>query len=419
MMIKEELMHRECGSGSYLPPNALSYSTRGFTAFRGFIRFLRWTMAITIALLPHFTHASTVAFAGFAYAGNANTIDSRYKFSRRYENHLITKGSDINASLRQLLSGRKYRFGLNMTDNADAKGDEALVTALMVTGETISEERFGSIHKLLIQVRAQTLIFDFKDKKIRRTYPLSFAYLDVLDHSPTDTEIDDRVAIAYEGAQGKPGILSRYAEALTAATLPVTGELFLQITNVSIAPDAQAAVPPEISTVPGAAESWLADHFDEALNSKAGIPLFPYTKGYAIGNVMAVRLGDADFNLEIPTPDWEISITLTGVRKVKYAENAAGTSYVYGAYATIKLSEQGGTRTALDAQFKNGEVKAVPSSQSYVDDLPAYNDSVRGLFDKLSQVLGGQDLPWLKSAAITPDIDKQIKLARGVLQQCK
>jgi hypothetical protein len=383
------------------------------------LRALLLCCAFTFGTLSSIAHASSVAFAGFAYAGNADTIETRFKLSRRYEKRLVAKGTDINASLRQALSGRQYSFDLNTTDNVESKGDEALVTALMITGETVSEEKFGSIHKLFIQVRAQTLIFDFKSKRVRRTYPLSFAYLDVMDHLPNDSEIDDRIAIAYEGAQGKPGIIRRYADALSTATLPHSGELFLQITKVTIGADAAPAIPPEMNATQGAAESWLADHFGEALNSRAGIPIFPYAKGYAIGNVMSVRLGDSDFTLQMPAPDWEISVDLTGVKKVKYAENGVGTSYVYGSYATIRISEQGGTKAVLDAQFKNGEVKAVPVSQNYVDDLPAYNDSIRGLFDKLAEVLGGQDLPWLKNAAVTADIGKQIPLARGVLQKCK
>jgi hypothetical protein len=383
------------------------------------MRVLALCFAFTLGSICSIAHASTVAFAGFAYAGNADTIDTRFKLSRRYEKRLVARGTDINARLTQALEGRQYSFDLNTTENVESKGDEALVTALMVTSETVSEEKFGSIHKLSIQVRAQTLIFDFKSKRVRRTYPLSFAYLDVMDHSPSDSEIDDRVAIAYEGTQGKPGIVGRYADALATATLPHSGELFLQITKVSIDADAQAAIPPEMTANHGTAESWLADHFGEAINSKAGIPIFPYTKGYAIGNVLAMRLADTNFDLQFPAPDWEISVDLTGVKKVKYAENAVGTSYVYGSYATIAISEQGGTRVVLDAQFKNGEVKAVPITQSFVDDLPAYNDSIRGLFDKLAEVLGGQDLPWLKNAAVTADIGKQITLARGVLQKCK
>jgi hypothetical protein len=383
------------------------------------MRVLALCFTFTLGSICSIAHASTVAFAGFAYAGNADTIETRFKLSRRYEKRLVAGGTDINARLRQALSGRQYSFDLNTTENVESKGDEALVTALMVTSETVSEEKFGSIHKLFIQVRAQTLIFDFKGKRVRRTYPLSFAYLDVMDHSPSDREIDDRVAVAYEGTQGKPGIVGRYADALATATLPHSGELFLQITKVSIDADAQAAIPPEMTANQGTAESWLADSFGEAINSKAGIPIFPYTKGYAIGNVMAMRLADTNFDLQFPAPDWEISVDLTGVRKVKYAENAVGTSYVYGSYAIIAISEQGGTRVVLDAQFKNGEVKAVPITQSFVDDLPAYNDSIRGLFDKLAEVLGGQDLPWLKNAAVTADIGKQITLARGVLQKCR
>jgi hypothetical protein len=193
----------------------------------------------------------------------------------------------------------------------------------------------------------------------------------------------------------------------------------LQITKVTIAPDASAAIRPEIASVPGAPESWLADHFGEALNSKAGVALFPYSPGSAIGGVMQMKLNDTDFNLQFPDPDWDISIDLTGVKRVKYAENAVGTSYVYGSYATVRIAPHGAAQAILDAQFKNGEVKEVPASQTYVDDLPAYNDSIRGLFDKLAEVLGGQDLPWLKTAAVTPNIGKQITATRGLLQKCK
>jgi hypothetical protein len=34
-----------------------------------------------------------------------------------------------------------------------------------------------------------------------------------------------------------------------------------------------------------------------------------------------MKLNDTDFNLQFPDPDWEIAIDLTGVKKVKYAEN--------------------------------------------------------------------------------------------------
>ena len=61
-----------------------------------------------------------------------------------------------------------------------------------------------------------------------------------------------------------------------------------------------------------------------------------------------------------------------------------------------------------------------PVTQSEIDDFPAYADSVRGLFGKLTAVLGGKDDPWIKSAATpTSEINAQISATKTVLQSCK
>ena len=275
------------------------------------------------------------------------------------------------------------------------------------------------VHKLLVQIRAQAMIFDFQSKMLLRAYPLSFTYLDALDHAPSDAEIDDRIAKVYEGVQGRDGIFGRYVAALSHATLPRNDGLFLQITNVTIDADVKPAIPEALSQYRGAAETWAADHLDEALNSYAGVPVIPYSTGYAVGNVMQLQLANSDFSIKFPEPNVEVSMELTGVKRVPYAQNSVGTSYIYGAFAIIKIATHDSTHATLNAQFKNGEVKEVPVTQQYVDDLPAYDDAIRGLFDKLSEVLGGKDTPWLKSATTTPDIKAQLFATRGLLQKCK
>lgn len=379
-------------------------------------------LAFMVALClihPAVSAATTITYAGFAYAGNADNIATRFKYSKRYETRLKGQGTDINSKLRRAVQGGRFPFDLNMAGNTEIKGDETLVTTLTVTGETISDETFGSVHKLLVQIRAQAMIFDFQSKTLLRAYPLSFAYLDALEHSPTDAEIDERIAKAYEGVQGKDGIFGRYADALVHATLPRNDGLFIQITNVTIDANARVAIPPSLSEQRGAAETWVADHLDEALNSYAGVPMIPYSSGYALGNVMQMQLANSDFNIKFPDPNVEVSVELTGVKRVQYAQNNVGTSYIYGTFATVKIATQGGARATLDAAFKNGEIKEVPVTQGYVDDLPAYNDSIRGLFNKLSEELGGKDTPWLKSATTAPDIMAQLAASRGLLQKCK
>lgn len=373
---------------------------------------------------PRLSHATTpLTYAGLAYAGNFANIESRFKYSRRYEARLKSQGADINTNLREIVKGGRYPlFELNTTENTEIKGDSTLVTTLTVTGETISDETFGPVHKLLVQIRAQAMIFDFQSKTLLRAYPLSFAYLDALNHAPSEADIDERVAYAYEGAQGKDGIFARYVQALSHATLPRNDGLFLQITDVKIDPEAAPAISKVLSEDPdaaAAADTWLADHLDEALNTYAGVPVIPYSVGYAVGNVMQLHLADSNFSIKFPEPNVTISVELTGVKRVQYAQNNVGTSYIYGAFANLKIATQGSPHSTLEASFKNGEVKEVPITQGYVDDLPAYSDAIRGLFNKLSDELGGKDTPWLKSATASPDIKAQLTAARGLLQKCK
>ena len=76
-------------------------------------------------------------------------------------------------------------------------------------------------------------------------------------------------------------------------------------------------------------------------------------------------------------------------------------------------------RVYLDSEFKNGEVKLVPASQQGVDDFPAYTDSLRGLFTKLSNAMAAGGDPWLADAASAKDISQQIIAAKEVLNSCK
>ena len=63
----------------------------------------------------------------------------------------------------------------------------------------------------------------------------------------------------------------------------------------------------------------------EALSTRAGVPIVPYAKGYAVGNVMSMRISDGDvYNLKLPKPDYEIGVELSALRKVKYGGAAAG-----------------------------------------------------------------------------------------------
>jgi hypothetical protein len=135
---------------------------------------------------------------------------------------------------------------------------------------------------------------------------------------------------------------------------------------------------------------------------------------------MSMRISDGDvYNLKLPKPDYEIGVELSAFRKIEYGKSAAGASFIYGTYATMKVEEPVSGKVYLNTALKNGEIKLVPVTQTYVDDFPAFYDSINGLFVKLSEALAGKGNDWVKSAAAAPDIDRQIAATRELIKLCK
>jgi hypothetical protein len=364
-----------------------------------------------------------VAFAGFAFSGSQSTIEARFPYSLRYEAAQKRAGSSIyQALMRQLQTTPPAHLRIT-TQLDELKGrDQALAVALVVGNETVSDEAFGNVHRLMVVIRAQVMFFDFKSMNVVRSYPISFAYVDVLDHAAREDEIMARVRMVYEGSGDKPGILARFVNSVAKAQIPAQVTRYLQVVNVRVSPEAQSVIPGSLKSEPGAVETWAADLVGEAISTRAGVPIVPYSKGYAIGNVMSLRVSDGTvWQLKLPSPDYEISVELTGFKKIKFSEVAGGaTTYVYGAYAAIRIVEPLGNKLYLDTALKNGETRIIPASQQYVDDFPHFYDALNGMFVKLAQVIDGNgDEKWIKSAATANAIEQQIVLTKELMKSCK
>ncbi len=361
-----------------------------------------------------------VAYAGIAYSGDHQSIPTRFKYTTRFEETFRKKGASASATLYQDVLQRPPTALSLVPQIAELKGrDQAVAVALVLSSETVSTEKFGNLYKLFVQLRGQVLFFDFKSMAVVRSYPLNFAYLDVLNHEARPDEIDERVRAVFLGVQDKRGFFARFAEKLQSATLPSGPPRFLQITKVAVAPDALALMPKSLTDQPMGIETWLADVFAEAISSRTGTPLLPFANGDAYGKLVVTVADGAVYELKLPNPDYELALDLTGLKKVKFGDVPAGTSFIYGAFAGLRLEDPFLPKVYLNAAFKNGETKVVPNSQQTVDDFPAFQDAIRGLFVKFSETLAGTNTSWLKSASATADIDKQMIATRELLKSCR
>ncbi len=388
---------------------------------------IRFTLAVTMLIatvFPSVLNAQTtrVTLAGMAYSGDAQTIPARFPYSSRFEKALKDTGDSPYERVKSAISQNPpQNLQLLNGQLEELKGrDQAVVVSLVVNAETVSVEQFGTLRKLFVLIRGQALFFDFKSMTVVRSYPLSFAYLDTFDHQPTEEEKLARVKLVYEGTPAKPGIYRRFADVLAKAVIPENVPRYLQVTRVNLGPELLGNLPDYLKSSPVVADTWAADLVSEAISTRIGVPVIPYAKGYAIGNVMSMRVSDGTvYTLNLPKPDYEINVEFTGLKKIKFGEVPAGASFIYGSYATVKIEQPLLGTVYMNTALKNGEVKVVPNTQSIVDDFPAFYDSLNGMFVKLSEAVSGKGNTWVKTAAAAPDIESQILKTRELMNLCK
>lgn len=369
------------------------------------------------------SQAAEVYFAGMAYSGDATSIADRFPYTSQYLKGLEANKVRVGSLIyKEMGANLPQNFDLApLAAQAQLKGrDRAVSVALLLNNEAVSLEHFGQFAKFFVQLRGQALFFDFKSQTVLRAYPISLAYIDVVDHYPSEDEVQERIRLLFEGTQGKAGLFTRFAQAVQKATLPEGVSRFLQVSQVTVAPEAMVGLPPALTSTKGAAETWLADMLAEAISNRAQVPILPYVKGHALGKVMAMKIADGGaFSLKLPEPDYTMTLDLTGVRRVELKRTAAETAYVYGSYVRLRLDEPFSNKNYLDINVKNGETKLVPSTQETVDDIPAYADSIRGLFNKIGENLSGKTTPWLKTAASGNDVEKQVNQSAEIIKSCK
>ncbi|WP_374357826.1 hypothetical protein [Pseudoduganella danionis] len=297
--------------------------------------------------------------------------------------------------------------------------DRSLMAALVLTGETIATERYGAYYKTFVNLRGDTMIFDYKNKSIVRNCPVSVVLFDATPQPPSE----QRLAGFVDNLIRRPderGLISQFNRCLQQASLPRDGVRTVQVRSSEVSAEALAAFPPSLRDHPEAVRAILMDTLASTLTARAGISMLPSSIGHAVGGVMSMRLQNGDdIKIKLAEGDYVFDIKLNKFAKIKTAETNVSATYVYGAYMRVNFSEPLLNTAFISTDLKNGEVAVLPAGQISNDDFAAYQDAIRGLYNKFADALAQPGSTWLKVAASEPAIEAQMAAARETLRKTK
>lgn len=379
----------------------------------------RWVLLIAMTFISQLAIAEELILAGFAFAGEAKGAAIRYPYSYKLLSPNAPDG--IN---KQLFSRSRSLTGGELTLAPPDKAinlknyNEGLVTVLLLTGETVLSESYGAYSRTYINLRADALIFDYKNKSVVRSYPLSVSLFDAAEGNsiPSEQAIQNLIKNMVFRTDDK-GLISQYLNRIDKATLPKEGSKSIQVAKVEVAPEAYGMFPTKLQASKNSIDDIISDGFSSALSSKTGVSILPSKFGHALG-VMTFKLSNSDdlIKLKIGDGDYLVNLKLNKYIKIKKEQTAVEVANVFGVSANVGIYEQLSNEYFLSSDFKNGEVSITPLNKIAGDDFPGYSDSLNGLFNKLGKAIDSEDMDWVKTAATSPNIVKEIQKTHNILK---
>lgn len=327
-------------------------------------------------------------WAGFAFTGEAS---ARAEAVPHASAAVDAGGIEaLNASLLAALR-RQQPAHIALVEDDLAKLDgstSAVVLAAALDRELVSVEKIGSQYKVLVELALQALFFDFRERQVVASYPLTLQRIDLLDHRPAAPEIQAIASRLLYGtsAADLPNIL---AQSLASARLPNASARRLQVGSVTLTDAARQKVP--ATSGEALLRATLAHELTKILGANAGIALLPPATGEAIGGAMAARFADGRvYQLQIPEADYVMELQVDDWRSGVINETLAMKQMLFGAFFTIKVSEPHSGTVYFDQALRKGTTKVVPATQEHVDHWSASYETLLAGFDSFAKAAGGQ-----------------------------
>ena len=379
---------------------------------------------ITIIAYSAFSSAepTNVYFSGFSFVGNYSDNQRQFPHSVALLKEVDAQGTPLLEQSLGLEVRKLNRSDINLNfGSGDYRSGEAITLAFAVDWENVSIEQIGQLHKIVIDLHAQILIFDFAEMKVIGSYPVAVQVRDVSESAPSGEYIAKVIRSIYLESDHGVNIFEAFTKRLSKIPIRESFGQYLRVNSVVLNDKAVVHIPSEAHKAGNEAfKTQVAQNFGKYLSLNQNVSLLPYTKGEAIGSKMALRFSNGDvFNLSIPSPDFVVNLTVRGFKKAKVGETKTKRAWVYGSYVTIQVDQPDFNKVYMDVPFKHTVIKEVPVSQVFVDDWSAYQESMFAFFDQFSKQISKPSKKWLQKATNSKNAPEQLSSFYKILEQCR
>lgn len=347
-----------------------------------------------------------IYYAGQSYSSNHESIESLFQ----YTDAALSK-SGVRKNLNQLIIERisnnpKYEFVAHDNDADSRRYGKATVLALSLDNEIVSVEKIDGKYKVLYQLSAQALYFDFYEKQVLGSYPFTLVFVDLFPGQPTKKQIQESVDGFLLRSNNNP-LVTEFTKVVNGFEIPRAASRRFRIKSIEISGDAVGWIPESIN--PDDQKIIYGHEFSKYISTHLNLPVLPASIGRAIGNEMTAKFSNGDvYSLRIPEEDYAVSFKVNWFKRLISARNNVATVYVFGAGTEIRIYEPLSGKIYFNSPMKLGATKTVPVTQENIDDWAAVSGVMNQLFDEFAKNIRNPDKDWMRTH-FGSDKSKEIK----------
>ncbi|RDS86298.1 hypothetical protein [Dyella psychrodurans] len=399
------------------------------TGYTGHVRFLGKGFGVAVLAVGLFLKStiatalptSTVYFAGIAYTSNASNVEQTFP----HVSKALASGGNttLDNSVRSSIQGQSLPETISFDSLGSVKdASKSVALALGLDAESASVEHIGDVYKLRVEVSAEALFFDFKEKQVLGGFPFIIDFITVSPTPPTDADIQKAFEGLLFGTDGMHSLTGEFVKTLSRAQVPLASSKHLRVTSSTLdtkAVDYLHQYAPQVDAA--AIPQQVAQAFGTYLASNQRLSVLPYSSNQALGSSMAARFIEGEsYDLKIPEADYDIRINVAGFKKINQSSSSVATVYLYGAFVDLTVLEPLSNHVYFSQRIKQGQTKTVPTAQTNVDDWsPAY-DTLKTLFFNFTSSLSDPHNPWLKSGLPSDaQAQSQFQSLGELIQSCR
>ncbi len=337
-----------------------------------------------------------VFYAGFSFSGNYSDKQQSAKYTDQISKIKNENGLDIiSTSLLRSIKNVKppnYTIKYGLAD-IDQGSEEAIVMSVALDHESYSTEYFppSKTYSNFIDMYFQVLFYNFDSKKLIASIPFDVE-ISTLSMAPLNqTDIKKLIQRFYsEGLRSKTGdtinAFHSLEKILNNFVLKDKYRFRIGVTDVILEEKANSNIPANLMTNLSSVKNIFAQSLSSRLSLHQSIALVPYQGGMAIGGSMKQRFVNSDeiYDIQLPTPDFNIELTIRGFKKVLGKTSDVSEIYLYGAYTNIKILQPDLEKIYFNEKLKNAKQIEMPKGIKGVDDWRKFYYSLVTLFDKFS-----------------------------------